>query len=432
MALLDISLVTRALVTLLDKGINGSTRWGGAPPPFTVLPAPPDQITTQSLGLYLIHVTEDPHYKSQPPAGTGAPPVRFTPMALQLVYQVTAHSPGDADHGTETYNEQNLLGLAMKLLHDYPSISDDTKVVDQTGTAVDVFPADLKGQGNRIRISLLPFTQSEAMSLWTGGQQLAPRLSVYYHVAVVMLQPDKLQASAQRVLRYGVDVLVGGPPVIEGSSSTLQYAFPGDPGAPRTIDVSPAEAPVGDPVAGVVTFTGANLRGAATSLQLQGLQWKDVVDTGWPVTATEGSATVALQETAAGHTVVPGVYSARLLVRRQVSQADGSFRFFDQLSNVTPFVILPRIDSISAPVGVITVTGFVFQDADLRPDAVQVQVGDQPLAPAKGAAPGPGEFKVTSPTQLTLQLPAGFRSGPAALTVVVRGAASPPTWIVVP
>jgi len=145
MALLDISLVTKALVTLLDKGVGA--RWNAN---FSVFPAPPDQLTSLSIGLYLIHVTEDPHYKSQAPTGTGTPPIRFTPMGLQLIYQLTALSP---DGGTKTYVEQELLGYAMKLLHDYPSISDDTHVVDKNNTAVDVFPAELKGQGNRIRIA---------------------------------------------------------------------------------------------------------------------------------------------------------------------------------------------------------------------------------------------------------------------------------------
>ncbi len=426
MALLDLSLVTRALVTLVREFIAASPQWTSPTPP-NVFPQPPDALTDNSLGLYLIHVSEDPHYKNQPPAGLGDPPVRFTPMALDLTYQVVAHSTNGEHQGT--YAEQMLLGLAMKAMHDYPVLTDATQLLSKGGGLVDVFPTDLKGHANVVRIALLPVTHAEAMSLWA-GQSRPPRLAVYYQVSVVMLQPETVQGIASRVLRFGVNTFTAGPPFLDGSLNSLTFTYPGEPA--RTLEIEPAEAPAGDPTGGLVTFTGANLAGDAVALLLQGLQWSGPVDTGWTVKVSAAGAAATVQEQAGGNTVVPGVYSAQVRVTRRLPLPDGTFRLVNQNSNATPFTVVPRIDSVGAPPGIIDVAGFVFADPDIPGGAVQVHVGDQQLAPAAGPSPNPGEFVIAGAKKIQLQLPSGLPSGPAPLKVVVRGAQSPPRWIVVP
>jgi hypothetical protein len=420
-ALLDLSLVTKALTTLLEKGIEGSRRWGGTPPTFGVVPCPPDQLEGQALGLYLVHVTEDPSFKNPPPAGLGQPQVRFTPMALQLVYQLTAHG-ADADLKTRTLHEQNLLGLAMKVLHDFPSIADGTTVLDKNGNAVEVLPADMRGRSNRIRISLLPFTQSETMGLWTGGHQRPPRLAIYYQVSVVLLQADTIQETAQRVLRYGIDVQVGGAPYVEGTESTLHFQLPDEP--PSEIVVRPAQVPAGDPASSAVTFTGANLDGSGMALLLQGPKWQEPLETGFAVGSAAGRLTVDLQEKAAGRTLVPGVYSATLRVTRRVASPDGGDR-----SNVAPIVVLPRIDRVVPAGAALRIEGFVFEDPDIPADGIQVRLMGRTLTRSAGA-PAAGGFRVVGPRSIDLRPPAGLGPGTYPIAVTVNGATSPPAWVV--
>jgi hypothetical protein len=443
MALLDLSLVTQALVSLLEKHIFASPAWGAAAAP-KITPQPPDQLSDDTLGFYLIHVGEDPHFKNQPPVGATAPPIRYTPMGLQLTYQVIAHSAQPT--AQSTLNEQLLLGLAMKALHDYPSLDDTTTIQPKTGPPVPVFPKDLQGHGNLIRVALLPIPHSEAAALWT-GQNEPPRLALYYQVSVVMLEPEKLRARAGRVLRYGVQTFAAGAPRLDGSRNTLTVLPPGEPAMPLVLSpaVAPAAAPAGPPSADAkVSFTGANLVGDDTALSLLGAQWPDPVDTGWPVFAAGGEAQVTLQETIAGasgpRNVLPGVYSARVVVKRRRQMPDGSVRVFPQTSNATPFLISPRIDSITGAAGLVTVTGGLFDEPDVKapplaPDAREVHVGEQQLKEVGAAVvtpPAPGQFQVADPHTIVLRLPAGLASGPTPLKVIVRGAESPPRWIDVP
>src|SRR5262249_9867439 len=88
MPLLDISLVTRTLVSLIDKHVKASSAWSGAT--LRVVPQPPDKLVGQNtIGLYLYHVGEDAHYKNLPVVENNSLPLRFTPMGLNLYYQLT-------------------------------------------------------------------------------------------------------------------------------------------------------------------------------------------------------------------------------------------------------------------------------------------------------------------------------------------------------
>ena len=101
------------------------------------------------IGLYLYHLSEDPQYKNLPSPGNDDPPIRYTPMGLNLSYQLTAHS----DNGI--LNEQYMMGLAVKALRDYPVIDDTTEI--DTGTTVEkIMQSDIRGYNNRLRIVLQP------------------------------------------------------------------------------------------------------------------------------------------------------------------------------------------------------------------------------------------------------------------------------------
>ncbi|HVN63329.1 MAG TPA: Pvc16 family protein, partial [Candidatus Binataceae bacterium] len=121
MPLLDLSLVSKTMTNVIEQVLKASPE---APKytPLSVTTLPPDKLTgDHAIGFYLYHAEEHPTFKNPEPAGLDVPPVRFTPLGLNLYYQLTAHSD-IRDTGAEM--EQLLMGMAMKALHDYASIND--------------------------------------------------------------------------------------------------------------------------------------------------------------------------------------------------------------------------------------------------------------------------------------------------------------------
>jgi len=435
MGLLDLSLPTKALVELLKAHIGHSSAWPfatwGAP---KVTSQPPDQLDAGTLGVYLYHITEESHLKNQAPTGRDVPPVRFTPMGLCLYYQISALGAGSGE--LATLQEQIYIGCAVKALHDYPVVEDDTAVPRRAPfLPLNIFQqVGLDGQGNRLRISMQPVAYHEASSFWNAAS-LVPRLAVYYQVSVVMLEPEKPASLAGRVLQVGVQSFVGGAPRLDGSENTLNVQVPGLP--PQALIARPAEVPVGAAFA----LTGFNLSGDATRLLLQSFRWPDrvEVDSGWGVVASDDRVQAIVQPLADGNAILPGPYLARVKVIRRRTMPDGSVREFSVVSNDTPFSISARIDSIvfAADVGTMKAVAFPPVAPTTPPvpaDAVQLCLGDVmltrlPSVPPAGAG-NPGQFWIVDEATLIFRLPSGLAAGvPVALRLFVFGAESPPRWI---
>ena len=221
-------------------------------------------------------------------------------------------------------------------------------------------------------------------------------------------------------------------PRIHSSVNTLTFAVPGE-ADPRTVTVRPAQIPIG----GAVRFEGSGLAGDRTALLLTNAAWTTPVeaDAAWSVQASSEQLSASVREVVSGVDVAPGVYGAVVRVTRRRRMADGTTRDFDYRSNESPFVIAPRIDTVSPPdgAGQVVVTGRIFQHASLPDEAVQVYVSTARLVSGLAGALGLGEFAVDSPTQLTLRLPAGLIGGQLlALRIFVNGAEAAPNWIVAP
>jgi hypothetical protein len=433
MAVLDISLVTQALIELLKAHIGNSAGWPfgtyGAP---LVTAQPPDQVAAGTLGVYLYHVTEEAHLKNQAPVGRDSPPVRFTPMGLTLYYQISALGTGLGDQITK--QEQTYIGCALKALHDNPVIDDNTTVARRAPQApLSVLAAvGLDGAGNKLRIVLQPIAYNEAASFWNSAS-LVPRLAIYYQVSVVLLAPDKPASLSGRVFQYGIQTFVGGAPRLDGSQNTLSVQVPGLP--VQSLIARPAEVAVGSPL----NFTGYNLSGDSTRLLLQHFRWRErvEVDANWGVVASDDRVYATVQEQADGHTIVPGLYAARVRVVRRRLMPDGTTRDFGVLSNDTPFSIAARIDNLSFVADIGTLTGYLFAEPDptqpaFAADSVQLCVGDTALHEVPATPPPalqPGQFVISSATSLRFRLPAGTLAGrPSSLRLFVLGAESPPRW----
>jgi hypothetical protein len=428
-ALLDVSRVTSTLVKLLETEVPRSPVWPSAVT-VTVKPDPPDQIAdgaSNVLGMYLYHLTEDPGTKGLPPVGPGQPPVRFTPMGLNLHYQLSAHV-GETGGAGGTLQEQKLIGCAAKALHDYPMIDDTTTIA-----GVKILDGGLRNAGNRLRIYLQPVPFSEAVSYWTAGSTPL-RLATYYEVSIVMLEPQRPASATGRVLSYGVQAFTEAMPRLEGSVSTLTFTPPGASAA-RELELRPAQAPVG----GQVRFLGTGLVGTTTELLLGSPRFAAPVVADWTPAVRDDAITATIAATASGEDVLPGIYAASARVTRRLATPSGS-PDFEQVSNVAPFVVSPTVAPLPAPAaGALTVTGGVFLHPELDQKEVEVYVGPTRLVnkppPATGPTPAltAGQFRATAANTLDVRLPAGLPSGQALpFRVLVNGAESEPRWLTIP
>jgi hypothetical protein len=422
MPVLDLSFVTRSFVRLLDFYVRQPPGWDAALP-LEVLPLPPDRLTgPNALGFYLYHLTEDPAHKNAPPPGNSSAEARFYPLTLQLHYILSPRS--EAEGGFSSYNEQRMLGLAMRTLRDFPLIDDTT----ETG-GVPVFSADLAtlaGRQNRFRIVLQPAQPNEAVQYWTAGTQPL-RLSAYYMVTGVQIEPEPLTVRPGRVYQYGVFTFLRGSPRIDFSASTVAFTLPD--GSPRTVEVRPAEATYGE----LVTLHGTELAADETALLIQHGTWQDAELADpilWSLSVTSERVAFAIQTSAGVRTVLPGIYMVRLRVSEFRDMLDGTRRSFPKLSNQTAFAVAPRIASAAAAAGLWTITGEVFSPADLPDEDIQLFLGPDRLARVN-VAPGPGEFQVVNGTQIDFRQFPGTPAGTALpLRLIIRGAENSPRWIV--
>ncbi|WP_419913174.1 Pvc16 family protein [Hoeflea sp.] len=416
MSLLDLSLVTRSFTELVARTVELSPAWQPRARP-TVSPLPPDQMPAAGLSFYLYHVTEVPQHKNPAPAAVGSDAIRYTPMAIELHFQMSPVAAGLT--APEMHEAQLLFGCALKALHDAPEINDDTAV---NGTNV----FDLVGLGgadNRFRLQKVPVMPNDAVSYWTAGSS-SMRLSAYYSAAVVYLDPDAIAARSGRVLTYSVSAFPSGSPFISSSEAQSTFVLPG--GQSQTITTSPAVVPFG----GELVLTGANFSGERVDLLLRGNgdEAPRIADLGWAVVAQPTRLTARISRTIDGQVLLPGVYTASVRTGRTLSG-----RMIFSRSNATPIQITPAVDLVGdLGGGLFRIDGGLFADPAIAPDDVEVYAAAEQLTLA-GGAPAAGEFEVVSADRIELRLPASLPSGvDIPLRILVNAAETPPVFVRVP
>ena len=424
MALLDLSLVTQSLIDLIDTQITNSSAWN----PVNMLsvdPYPPDRLTgDNTLGFYLYHVTEDSTGKNTYIPGVSDVPVRYTPMGLNLYYLLTAHS--DLDNTNSVYREQLMMGLAMKALHDFPLVDDTTLVAGNL-----VMHPLLRGADNAFRVSMLPIKQDDSVAYWTAGSS-PQRLAAYYHVAVVKLEPEEPRVRAGRVLTYNVFPLPSDAPHAEATENVISFTLPGELD-PRALDLRPAQVTYDTPF----SVLGSAFTGDRVLLQIRRADWDAPVevDAAWNVSATSSRISATARTAVSGVDVVPGIYTASVKVERWRMTATGT-KILESSSNETPFAIVPEVTTptVPDPAGRFTVTGRVFQHADIAPEMVQVYVGANRLTQAVNPLNlQPGEYDIPNATTLNVRLSASAVSGDRlGVRIIINGAENAPQWVIVP
>src|SRR5262249_34247285 len=203
--------------------------------------------------------------------GNDAPNVAKAPMALNLFYILTAHHETDSHFDAET--QQKLMGYALKTFHDFPVITSRTRI---NGSPI----LDPDFGGDTIQTILRPVTPEEAISFWNSQQTNTTRLSSYYEVRVVMLEPEPPKTVPGIVLNLGAFVIQLGSAHLERSQSVVRFKIPEkNGGAFQEIEATPARVTLDNsatpPAAhNRLLLLGANItRGRSRSLFLRNSVW---------------------------------------------------------------------------------------------------------------------------------------------------------------
>ena len=413
MALLDLSAVTQALTKFIELSVENSPAWQPRARP-TASPLPPDQVQSAGLSFYLYHLSENPHLRTPPPVDSASSHVRYSPMALDLYFQMTAVPGGSSSN--ELLESQLLMGCALKALHDGPVI-DDTTVI--SGTEI-LKTVGLAGEENRIRITSQPVTSNDAVNYWTAGSQ-AMRLAAYYQVSVILLEPEEPDSRSQRVLSPSVDVFAIGGPRLSGSESYAVYTAPD--GQTSEIKMSPAVAAYGEEI----TLLGSSLNGDGVRLKLRGGGDNAVRVAGdaWQVTAQAETLIAKICDSTEEGALVPGVYAVSVSVDKTLSGRDVSLA-----SNEIPIQIRPSISAVtSAGGGVYDITGGLFKGGAGDTVQVEVYINLEGLSLADGAIDA-GKYKVVDESTVRFKVPASITTGETvSVRVVVNGAESLPIYL---
>ena len=192
------------LVTLLEANINGHLQ-EALGPDVTALPVRPDRIepgVQNRLSLHLYHVTEDPYYKNAAGEGNDVPNIAKAPMSLCLFYILTAHH-NDGQTAVDALRQQEMMGMALKTLHDNPVITDRTTIPQSNGPGIQILPANLRNRGNSIQVILRPVSPEDAVGFWATEDQQLTTLSAYYEVRVIFLEPERPRTVPGIVLSLG-------------------------------------------------------------------------------------------------------------------------------------------------------------------------------------------------------------------------------------
>jgi hypothetical protein len=471
MALTNLSAVTSTLISLLEQNINRLQEPDDST--VTVVPTAPNQVGDSELNrlsLYLYHVSEDPYYRNMPGAGSDPPNVAKAPMGLCLYYILTAHhSSSDVD--ADALTQQQLLGLALKTFHDIPVVTDNTTIDGMNP----VLPDNLRGQQNSIQIIMRQISPEDAAGFWSIDPQAIPKLSAYYEVRVIFLEPEKPRSTPGIVLNLGAYLIQIGTPALGVTESRIPFTLPASyGGGAQTIVARPARAILDDRAPGVapgehrrVDVAGTNLAvGMSRSVVLRHARWTHANKTlteieidlaqnaEWIVTVRSDRIGIefrsALNYTDPGgvaqtETMWPGIYTAELRVVLRRENLLGHPKEIVSASNQASFTIAPRIaghavvaPNIQVNLGdEIDLTALTqnFDDVQVSLDGVvynEVDATDHQINPPEN----PGEWFRTANAVL-LHPHSGASLAPAnpevhAFRLVINGAETAPYFIELP
>jgi hypothetical protein len=464
MALINLFKVTKTLTDLLTQNITQhiDPSLAGL---LNVTAIPPEKVENpqNTLSLHLYHVAEDPYYKNALGPGSDIPNIAKTPMALSLYYILTAHHQTDSTFDPET--QQKLMGYALKTFHDFPVITDRTTI---NGTFV--LDPDLQGRDNTLQVILRPVTPEDAITFWSSEETVTARLSAYYEVRVVMLEPEEPRTMPGIVLNLGAFLVQMGTPHLDGSRSLVQFIIPAKNGGTlQVVEATPARVTLDGsafpPEAhNRFSLVGTNLAaGKSRSLFLKNSIWaklpapgpveQTVVDLGlnpsWKVEFRADRVNVELAPnlthvkadgTSINLPLLPGSYVVFVRVVMEEKVINNELKQIVASSNEIGFAVAPRIAADDPPdvngnIRMNLGSEFDLLDPNLPDDAIQVIVGGEVYSRVNTDPPtNAKEFFVTNSPSNLIRIRPHFAvavTEPQAhpFRLVVNGAESAPFWI---
>jgi hypothetical protein len=369
--------------------------------PVTVTIAPPDakvpDVDGKRVNLYLYHVSENAHLKNQEIPGQGHPGAYgLPPLSLDLYYLVTAFGQFDETPDADLH-AQRILGDAMRVLHDFPIITE--KLLKQStgsGSATAILDDTLAGEFERVRITLQPMTLEDLSKLWTAMPQANFRCSVVYRVSVAQIESRRARSYPRPV----GELPLAGPrvyalPLRTPHIDDVRVILKNDP---KKEERPFPYARIGD----TLVIRGYNLSSETTRVSIAGAD----------VTIGEGELEderiqVAIPD---DPQLQPGPVTVKVTKDVLVRTPPESSTGFS--SNLAVFMLVPAIETCStAAGGEVSVEGTRLYTAG--EDCVAL-VDDQVIRA--------DDYATKTPTKITFVPPVALGSGPHPVRVRVRGA----------
>jgi hypothetical protein len=363
--------------------------------PVTVgTPAEDDDTTSPRINLFLFRVSENEYLKNQEIPGRGHPAAYGRPpLSLDLHYLITAYgssSEGDGGLTNETLAHY-LLGSAMRVLHDFPVITEAM----ETGDGLPILDPSLHDEFERVKLTLNPLSLEDMTEIWT-ALTLSYRLSVAYAVSVVQIESQ----AARRYPRPVGELPEAGPRVTVVTLNTPRI----DRFRVRRQEAPAEESPVpyariGD---GLVVLGGGFVRGE-TVARVGTVAVPPLAD---PAVTDERLEIVIPDDPE----LQPGAQPLKVIRQIELGEPPEPRSGFH--SNLAVLMLVPRVTGAGHDGTTVTVAGSRLY---LEGHDGQAIVGDQVV--------GASEYTSASPASISFPLPA-LDPGTYVVRVRVNGAES--------
>jgi hypothetical protein len=295
------------------------------------------------------------------------------------------------------------MGDAMQVLHDFSIIADGLAITDPASSSFGepILDPSLRGEFEKVRITLQPLTLEDFSKLWTALPQANFRRSVAYQVSVVQIE-------SRRPRRF--PRLVGEPPsagprvqVVPFRSPQISEIRVRRPGDPSDMERAFPYARIGD----TLIIRGRNFASEATRVTL------GAVDPVAPLPPLQDDRI----ETVVPNEVLlqPGPQMVKVIQDMMLGEPPAPHRGFH--SNLAVLMLVPHAAGLTpnlvATPRTLQVTGTRLFHPDLECLAL---VGDT-VIPAS-------DYTTATPTEIAFNLPDSLGSGDYAIRVRVNGAES--------
>jgi len=454
---LDLYGVTATLSELLRVNI-----WRLTGQNVTVTDLPPEEAEKESgslLNLHLYHAMEDPNRRNDFPTDDLGPyPISRTPLPVILYYALTAHS--SANNVINPADQQFLMGLGMKSLHDFPMIDDALELPGPpAGAALKILASTMRGRQNYVRIIARPTTPEETVTFWSAAQNHTARLTAYYEVRSLLLPPDEPAEKPPLVTSYALGVGSSGRPTLFASSSKQTVTLPAlSGGTVLTNEMTPAVAAMGAPAASAGDNVGiggealgdgtdARIVLSATGFStLNPPRDEAVIDPAsnpaWQFLVRNDSLSFAVRPTVfaeapggfAAVPIRPGLYAIALRRQKVLTTSNGATSISTAESNRIPFAVGPLIGGTTLVGGRVRFTLAAGVDCTDPENVPQLSIAGEVyrLVAAFSGVPADdaGSFIVESATRYLAQPLFDPTDGATRMVrIAVNGVDAPPFWL---